>query len=120
MNFSELLITYKKFTIKDITKMQEHLTHYKKVKITKDISLRYFYTYQDRKHLENKWVLKSHKTKTTSIADKHMIELLNMLHSFDINHYSEIRGMVKNNEYQKVTISPNGKIKKTIEKQQES
>ena len=25
---------------------KEHLTHYKKIKLTKDISLRYFYSYQ--------------------------------------------------------------------------
>ncbi|RLA76589.1 MAG: hypothetical protein DRG78_18760 [Epsilonproteobacteria bacterium] len=98
--------------------MQEHLTHYKKVKITKDISLRYFYTYQDRKHFENKWVLKSHKTKTSSIVDKYMIELLSMLHSFDINNYKEIRGMVKDGNYEKVIIKSNGKIKRIVEKQQ--
>jgi len=91
--------------------MQEHLTHYKKVKITKDISLRYFYTFQDRKNLENKWVLKSHSEKKYTIIDKNGIELLNMLHNFNIDKFIEIRGVVRNGIYNKIVIKLNGKIK---------
>lgn len=96
--------------------MYEHVTHYKKVKITEDISLRYFYTFQDRKNLEGKWTLKSHSKKKYTIVDNNGIELLNMLHEFDINKYQEIRGMVKNNIYHKLLIKPNGKVKTFMEK----
>ena len=44
---------------------KEHLTHYKKINLNKDISLRYFYTFQDQRKFENQWVLKSHKDKKT-------------------------------------------------------
>jgi len=98
--------------------MNEHLTHYKKVKITKDISLRYFYTFQDRKNLEGKWVLKSHSKKKYTVIDNNGLELLEMLHDFDLNKYEEIRGIIKNNIYNKLVIKSNGKIKIFSEKKE--
>ena len=95
--------------------MKEHLTHYKKVKITKDISLRFFYTYQDRKHFENKWILKCHSTKTASIVNNDTMKILNMLHPFNLEHYQEIRGKIVNNKYHKIIIKANGKIKEIVE-----
>ena len=96
--------------------MSEHLTHYKKVKITKDISLRYFYTFQDRKNLEGKWVLKSHLKKKYTVIDNNGLELLSMLHNFKIDKYQEIRGIIKENIYHKIIIKSNGKIKTFTEK----
>ena len=90
---------------------KEHLTHYKKIKLDDDISLRYFYSYEDKKHFTNKWVIKSHDKKKYSIIDFKAVELISELHNVDINKYTEIRGKVTNKGYQKLVIKPNGKIK---------
>jgi len=42
---------------------RKHLTWYIKIPLTEDVSLRYYYTFEDRKHLENEWVIKSHSDK---------------------------------------------------------
>jgi len=40
-----------------------HRTHYKKIELSEDISLRYFFTFDDIPNFENKWVIKSHNKK---------------------------------------------------------
>ena len=99
-----------------IKKIQEHLTHYKKIKLNKDISLRYFYSYEDKKHFTNKWVIKSHNQKKYSIIDLKAVELILELHNLDINNYIEIRGKVTEKGFQKLTIKSNGKVKTKYEK----
>lgn len=96
--------------------MRENLTHYKKVKITKDISLRYFYTFQTRKHFEGKWVIKSHSTRKYGVLDFSGIKILQKLHAFDLRHFEEIRGVIRQGIYNKTIIKPNGKIKIINEK----
>jgi len=96
--------------------MKEHLTHYKKIKLNKDISLRYFYSYQDRKNLVGKWVIKSHKQKKYSIIDLKAVELILSLHKKNIENYTEIRGKVNKKGFQKIIIKPNGKTKIKYEK----
>jgi len=98
-------------------KRLEHLTHYKKINLSKDISLRYFYTFQDNRNYENQWVLKSHSEKKSSIITPIALELLLTLHKKDINKYTEIIGKIKNDKYQKIIIKPNGKIKRYFEKE---
>ena len=99
--------------------MREHLTHYKKVKITKDISLRFFYTFQARKHLEGQWVMKSHSKRKYGVINHHGRLILKTLHDFDLNHFEEIRGVIRNGIYNKTIIKPNGKIKVINEKIEE-
>lgn len=95
--------------------INEHLTHYKIIKLDEDISLRFFYTFQDKKNFENKWVLKSHSLKKYSILDKNALTLLLKLHNKDINKYKEIRGKVTEKGFEKIVIKENGKIKQKIE-----
>ena len=90
---------------------KEHLTHYKKIKLTKDISLRYFYSYQDKKNLIGKWVIKSHKQKKYSIIDLKTVDLILLAHNKNIEDYIEIRGKVHKKGFQKIMIKPNGKVK---------
>jgi hypothetical protein len=96
--------------------VKEHLTHYKKIKINKDISIRYFYTFQDKPTFEKKWVLKSHSQRKYSILDKNGLHLLLELHNKDINKYQEIRGKITNKGFEKLVIKPNGKVKMFIER----
>ncbi|MEA3314980.1 MAG: hypothetical protein U9Q30_03920 [Campylobacterota bacterium] len=95
--------------------INEHLTHYKMIKLDDDISIRFFYTFQDKKNFENKWVLKSHSLKKYSILDKNALSLLLKLHQKDINKYKEIRGKITQKGFEKIVIKENGKIKHTIE-----
>jgi len=95
--------------------IKEHLTHYKKIDLDDDISIRFFYTFQDRANLENKWVIKSHSMKQYSILDKHGLALILKLHNKDVNRYKEIRGKVTEKGFEKIIIKPNGKIKRIFE-----
>jgi hypothetical protein len=91
--------------------MRENLTHYKKVKITKDISLRYFYTFQTRKHFEGKWVIKSHSTRKYGVLDFSGVKILEKLHSFDLRHFEEIKGVIRQGIYNKTILKAKGKAK---------
>jgi hypothetical protein len=57
--------------------------HYIKWNITADLSLRFYFTFQDRKHFENKYVLKSHKKKDYNEINSETIiqELINTSYS---------------------------------------
>ena len=99
--------------------MKENLTHYKKVKITKDISLRYFYTFQTRKHFEGKWVIKSHSKRKYGVINANGIQILKRLYDFNLDVFKEIRGVIRKGIYNKIIIKPNGKIKVISEKIEE-
>lgn len=87
------------------------LKHYKKVKITKEISLRYFYTYQDKQHLEKKWSLAMNAEDNYSIFTLEGIEVLKMLHDFDVKNYKEIIEVTENNIHYKTILKAKGKAK---------
>jgi len=91
--------------------IKEHITHYKKIKLNDDISLRYFYSFEDKPNFNRKWVIKSHSLKKYSIIDRNAVELILKLHNKNIDRYKEIRGKVTKKGYEKLVIKPNGKIK---------
>ena len=88
-----------------------HLVHYKKVKVEKGISLRFFYTFEEKHQFEGKWILTMNKRNLYSPLSMEGIEVLNMLHDFDLNHYTEIREVVENNVRYKTIIKAKGKTK---------
>ena len=94
----------------------EFVSHYKKIKLSKDISLRYFYSFQARKYLVGKWALKSHSDRKYSIIDNIGVELILRLHNKDINDFIEIRNKLTNNGFEKMKIKNDGTIKVKIEK----
>jgi len=49
---------------------------YLKWNLTDDLSIRYFYKFQDRPEYENRWVLKSHKDKKYEIINREIAEML--------------------------------------------
>ena len=55
---------------------KKHLTWYIKIPLTGDVSLRYYYTFEDRKHLENEWVIKSHEDKKYEIISTDACKLI--------------------------------------------
>ena len=92
--------------------IREHVTHYRKYKLNSDISIRYFYTFEDKRSLENKWIIKSHSKKEYLKLDP--TQALKMLSLYGINEadYTEIRGkLLPDGDYEKLIIKPNGKIK---------
>ena len=91
--------------------IKEHITHYKKIKLNDDISLRYFYSFEDKPNFNRKWVIKSHSLKKYSIIDRNAVELILKLHNKNIDKYKEIRGKVTKKGYEKLVIKSNGKIK---------
>ncbi len=94
-------------------KRQKHLVHYKKIKIEKGVSLRYFYTFQEHNYLEKKWVLTIKKENLYSPFSLEGIEVLKMIHNFDLEEYEEIREVTEDNIRYKTIIKTKGKIKTT-------
>ena len=91
---------------------KSHLTHYKKVKLNKDVSLRYFFAFQDRSNLVGKWVIKSHSTKQYSVVDERCASLIALSHKKTLSDYKEIMGRYVLDEkgdavYRKVVVSEN-------------
>ena len=94
----------------------KHLMHYKKVKVEKGISLRFFYTFEDKHQFEGKWILTMDKRELYSPFSMEGIEVLNMLHDFDLNNYTEIREVIENNICYKTVIKAKGKTKTSSKK----
>ena len=89
-----------------------HLTHYKKIKLSKDVSLRYFFSFEDKPQLVGKWVIKSHSTKKYGILDERTAELIADSHNTHLGNYKEIIGRYISNGvdapiYRKVLIKGN-------------
>jgi len=95
---------------------RKHLKHYKQVKVSKGVSLRFFYTFEDKPHLEGKWVLTLAKRNLYSIFSMEGIGVLNMLHDFDLNNSKEIREVIENNVCYKTVIKAKGKTKTSAKK----
>jgi len=83
-----------------------HLNWYLKLPLSKDISLRYFFIFQNRPELEGQWVIKSHSDKTYGIIDENAVKLIVKLFDKSLDDMQEIiarRG--KNKLYKKVILS---------------
>ena len=96
--------------------ISKHLKHYRKVKIEKGVSLRFFYTFEDKHNFEGKWILTMDKKELYSPISVEGIEVLNMLHDFDLNNYQEIREVIENNICYKTVIKAKGKTKTSSKK----
>ena len=89
---------------------RRHATWYIKTPLTENVSLRYYFVFEDRKHLENSWVIKNHKDKTyakiSADAGKMISSMFKEIFDKDVEHEGvEIIGMsVSNNRYRKIEI----------------
>ena len=98
---------------------KSHATHYIKITLTKDSSLRFFYNFKDRPELINKWVLKS-KDQDAYVLDERGATLIAETYGLTLNTYLEIIGnrittSDGNIRYRKIIIDDKGNIKITHE-----
>lgn len=100
----------KKPKIREI--INKHRCHYLKWDITDDLSVRYHFTFQDRRNFERQYCLKSHNSKTWSIIDEKMAEAIISEHNLN---YIEIMGQQFENNYMKQVISRSGEVDTLIE-----
>jgi len=87
-----------------MTKGKHHLTWYLKIPLTDDLSVRYFFVFEDRPDLKNKWVIKSHSRKEYGIIDEKTAELIVESHGKTLNDAIEIIGRNTFKGYRKIEI----------------
>lgn len=97
--------------IKDVINLKSLIksnrTHYIKLPITKNMSLRYHFTFFSNKHLEGKWILKFHaESYFQEIEDKLAVF---MVKEHKIKNYEEIIGIQNGKEFNKIIVN-NGNI----------
>ena len=97
-----------------------HMQWYLKLDLTEDISIRYFFIFENRPELQGKWVIKSHSKKEYGIIDKKSVELIAKSHNKDIDKDSVevIARALTNTKYRRIVldnINPN-KIDVAVEK----
>jgi len=86
-------------------KRKFHLTWYLKIPLTDDLSVRYFFVFEDRPDLKGKWVIKSHLRKEYGVIDEKTAQMIVESHGKTLDDAVEIvgRNMI-NNYYRKVEI----------------
>ena len=77
--------------------MKQSKTWYTKIDLDENISVRYFYVFDDRKGLENKWVIKNHDKKEYSVITEQAAKMICESHGKDIN-FDGIEIIGKNNK----------------------
>jgi hypothetical protein len=83
----------------------KHRTHYLKWNLNEDISIRYFFLFEDSKERENCFFIKSHSEKMYIKITKEQAEI--MIKKFGVDYHEEIVGKLVNNKYYKSVISFN-------------
>ena len=81
-----------------------HRTHYKKIELTDDISLRYFFEFEDIPDFKNKWVIKSHDRKEYEVITRKTAKLIAETHNKTLQDYVEIIGRETKNGYMKIIV----------------
>jgi hypothetical protein len=77
--------------------------HYIKWDITEDLSLRYYFEFQDRPQYINQYVLKTHSTKNYQLIESNQIS--NELKKLSSNHIEIIGRRINKTEYVKYKIN---------------
>lgn len=78
-----------------------HQTHYIKWKLTDNLSIRYFYSFQDNPDFIGKFVLKNHSKKESVIISK---DTAKELLEFVKEDFEEIIGYLEKDEYRKLVL----------------
>ena len=112
---NEIVFEEEKFNLEDViskdfilikSKYGKNRTHYIKYIIKNsdnDLSLRYYFSFEDRPYLENVWIIKSHKQKEYIIVTTKQVEYL-FKEKF-VNKYTEIIGSKDRTGYKKKIIN---------------
>lgn len=88
--------------------IKSNRTHYIKLNITNNMSLRYHFTFTSKSHLEGKWILKFHKESYYQEIEDKLANIMILEHN--ISEYKEIVGIQNGSEFNKVILN-NGNIK---------
>lgn len=78
-----------------------HQTHYIKWKLTDNLSLRYFYSFQDNPDFIGKFVFKNHNKKESVVVSK---DTAKELLEFVKEDFEEIIGYLEKDEYKKLVL----------------
>jgi FMN phosphatase YigB (HAD superfamily) len=113
-SIDEDLWQYKKdYAYQKIDKiLNKNRTHYLKWKYNDDISIRYFFLFEDRKENEKKYFIKSHSKKEYIPLSEKQAEL--MINQLKCDEPEEILGIILNGKFKKIILN-NGN-KEIIEK----
>lgn len=84
---------------KDLIKC--HRVHYLKWDITEDLSIRYHFTFQDKKELENRFIIKCHNDKVWNTIRDDVAEAIIKESNLESK---EIIGKLENEEYKKIIV----------------
>ena len=92
--------------------MIRHVCHYLKFQLDfdEDVSIRFYYRFQDQQHLENNWVLVNHKTKQKGAVTKESAKML-IKSCCKIPAIEIIGRLNENGQYQKITTNKEGTIR---------
>ena len=95
---------------------KSHLCWYIKISLSEDLSLRYYLVFEDKRELEQKWILKSHSKKKFGVVSKEAVELLCEQFGTNTEEYEEIVSRkLPNGIYTKTIV--NRKTNKAKEKE---
>lgn len=75
---------------KDFVADKSHSCWYIKIPLDEDLSLRYYFLFEDRKELERRWILKSHSKKRFGTISDEAAELLRERFGANAGEYEEI------------------------------
>ena len=79
---------------------------YLKIDLTEDISLRYYFQFEDRPEFNEKWVLKSHNEKKYAVIDNNTLDLILKSHHKSLNNAKEIIARkITKTKYRKIILS---------------
>lgn len=92
---------YNNFEKFELCTRKAHQTHYIKWKLTDNLSLRYFYSFQDNLDFIGKFVLKNHSKKESVIISK---DTAKELLEFVKEDFEEIIGYLEKDEYRKLVL----------------
>jgi len=90
--------------------MKYHTVWYLKIPLTDDLSVRYFFAFDDMPKFKNKWVIKSHSTKEYAILDKKAVELILKSHHKTLEDAVEIIARQQGDYYRKIEINEKAEL----------
>ena len=85
-------------------KKKFHLTWYLKIPLTDDLSVRYFFVFDDRPDLKGKWVIKSHSRKEYGVIDEKTAGMIVESHGKTLDDAVEVTGRNTFRGYRKIEI----------------
>ena len=85
--------------------MKTHLTWYLKIPLTDDLSVRYYFLFEDKPSLNKKWIIKSHSRKEYSVINEQTAMMILESHNKTLNDAVEVMGReIKEGIYRKVEL----------------